>query len=326
MARAAPCPPEDLQWAIAVARLVLPPEIHVQAPPNLSDDLAPLLARRHRRLGRRLPRHRRPRQPRAGLAGARRAARGHRGGRARAGAPAHRLPRRSPSTPSAGSTRRCASPCSTPPTPRGWPATPPGARGARMPPPDAARRARGVRPTRPPAAVDARTGRRWRRGRGPGRRGPRPGGGRRRRSSRCSRARGPEVRLVAEVADDLRRAGGGRRRDLRAQPQHQLHERVHVQVPLLRLLQGPAVAEPARRALPARARRDHAARGRGRGRGRHRGLPAGRHPPRTSTATTTSTCSRRCAPASERHPHPRLHRARGDRGGPALRACPWPST
>ena len=43
MVRAAPCPPEDLQWAIAAARLVLPPEVHVQAPPNLSDDLAPLL-------------------------------------------------------------------------------------------------------------------------------------------------------------------------------------------------------------------------------------------------------------------------------------------
>ena len=44
MAKAAPCPPDDLLWAIAVARLVLPPEVHVQAPPNLSDDLAPLLA------------------------------------------------------------------------------------------------------------------------------------------------------------------------------------------------------------------------------------------------------------------------------------------
>jgi len=44
MAKADPCPPEDLLWAIAVARLLLPPEIHVQAPPNLSDDLAPLLA------------------------------------------------------------------------------------------------------------------------------------------------------------------------------------------------------------------------------------------------------------------------------------------
>ena len=44
MAKAAPCPPEDLVWAIAVARLVLSPEVHIQAPPNLSDDLAPLLA------------------------------------------------------------------------------------------------------------------------------------------------------------------------------------------------------------------------------------------------------------------------------------------
>ncbi len=43
MFRASPCPPEDLQWAIAAARLVLPPEIHVQAPPNLSDELGPLL-------------------------------------------------------------------------------------------------------------------------------------------------------------------------------------------------------------------------------------------------------------------------------------------
>jgi len=38
-----PCPPEELWWTVAVARLVLPPEVHLQAPPNLSDDLAPLL-------------------------------------------------------------------------------------------------------------------------------------------------------------------------------------------------------------------------------------------------------------------------------------------
>jgi FO synthase len=37
------CPPEELCWTIAVARVLLPPEVHVQAPPNLSDDLAPLL-------------------------------------------------------------------------------------------------------------------------------------------------------------------------------------------------------------------------------------------------------------------------------------------
>ena len=92
MAKAAPCPPEDLQWAIAAARLVLPPDIHVQAPPNLSDDLGPLLRRRHRRLGRCLAGHGRPREPRAGLAGARHPARGHRGGRPHAGAPPDHLP------------------------------------------------------------------------------------------------------------------------------------------------------------------------------------------------------------------------------------------
>ncbi len=43
MFKAAPCPADDLVWAIAAARLVLPAEVHVQAPPNLSDDLAPLL-------------------------------------------------------------------------------------------------------------------------------------------------------------------------------------------------------------------------------------------------------------------------------------------
>ncbi|MGA2519515.1 MAG: 5-amino-6-(D-ribitylamino)uracil--L-tyrosine 4-hydroxyphenyl transferase CofH [Acidimicrobiales bacterium] len=38
-----PCPPEELLWSIAVARIVLPPDVHVQVPPNLSDDLRPLL-------------------------------------------------------------------------------------------------------------------------------------------------------------------------------------------------------------------------------------------------------------------------------------------
>jgi FO synthase len=38
-----PCPTDEFLWSIAVARLILPPEIHLQAPPNLSDDFAPLL-------------------------------------------------------------------------------------------------------------------------------------------------------------------------------------------------------------------------------------------------------------------------------------------
>jgi len=43
MHRAAPCPPEDYLEAIALARLVLPPEVHLQAPPNLSDDFGELI-------------------------------------------------------------------------------------------------------------------------------------------------------------------------------------------------------------------------------------------------------------------------------------------
>jgi FO synthase len=44
MHRARPCPPEEFPWSVAAARLVLPDDIHLQAPPNLSDDLAALLA------------------------------------------------------------------------------------------------------------------------------------------------------------------------------------------------------------------------------------------------------------------------------------------
>jgi FO synthase len=44
MHRAEPCPRADHLEAIALARLVLPPEVHVQAPPNLSDDFGDLLA------------------------------------------------------------------------------------------------------------------------------------------------------------------------------------------------------------------------------------------------------------------------------------------
>lgn len=40
---APPCPPDDYLRAIAAARLLLPPEIHLQAPPNLSDDFGVLL-------------------------------------------------------------------------------------------------------------------------------------------------------------------------------------------------------------------------------------------------------------------------------------------
>ena len=43
MQHAAACPPDEMLWTIAAARLLLPPEIHLQAPPNLSDDFGVLL-------------------------------------------------------------------------------------------------------------------------------------------------------------------------------------------------------------------------------------------------------------------------------------------
>jgi FO synthase len=43
MWRHQPCPDEAYQRAIALARLILPAEVHLQAPPNLSDDFGPLL-------------------------------------------------------------------------------------------------------------------------------------------------------------------------------------------------------------------------------------------------------------------------------------------
>ena len=39
----APCPPDEFHDAIALARLILPKDIHLQAPPNLSDDFGVLL-------------------------------------------------------------------------------------------------------------------------------------------------------------------------------------------------------------------------------------------------------------------------------------------
>ncbi len=44
MHAAPPCPPDDYLQAIALARLILPADVHLQAPPNLSDDFGGLLA------------------------------------------------------------------------------------------------------------------------------------------------------------------------------------------------------------------------------------------------------------------------------------------
>jgi FO synthase len=44
MRHVAPCPPREHLRAIALARLILPPEVHVQAPPNLTDQPEDLIA------------------------------------------------------------------------------------------------------------------------------------------------------------------------------------------------------------------------------------------------------------------------------------------
>ena len=44
MQHEAACDTDEYMWSIAVARLILPPEIHLQAPPNLSDDFGTLLS------------------------------------------------------------------------------------------------------------------------------------------------------------------------------------------------------------------------------------------------------------------------------------------
>ncbi len=43
MQHEAPCPQDEFLWSIAAARVILPPDIHLQAPPNLSDDFGVLL-------------------------------------------------------------------------------------------------------------------------------------------------------------------------------------------------------------------------------------------------------------------------------------------
>ncbi|MEK7252999.1 MAG: 5-amino-6-(D-ribitylamino)uracil--L-tyrosine 4-hydroxyphenyl transferase CofH [Actinomycetota bacterium] len=43
MRNAPACPADDLLWSIAAARLVLPPDVHLQAPPNLTDDFSVLI-------------------------------------------------------------------------------------------------------------------------------------------------------------------------------------------------------------------------------------------------------------------------------------------
>ena len=266
-----------------------------------SDDLGALVAAGHRRLGRRLAGHARPREPRAAVA------------RRSTGSAPRPRPRARCSRRASPSTR---STCATPtrgshpdvrfagararPTSKASPATTRGPRAATS-------RRRSLLPAAAVAGPRRRPGRRGARRRA---RAARRSAST--RSSRCSARAGPRSRAVARGRRPAAARHRRRRRHLRPQPQHQLHEHLHVQVPVLRVLEGPALAQPARRPVPARPRGDPAARRRGRRVRRHRGVPAGRHPPRLRRRLLP-----RRRPRGEggraRHPRARLHRARGHR-------------
>ncbi len=274
-----PCPPEELWWTIAVARLVLPAEVHVQAPPNLSDDLRPLLDSGLDDWGGVSPvtvDHVNPERawPAVDLL------------RAATEAAGLTLAARLTIYPEyALDPERWLDPAMRFPVldradAEGLGREDPWCSGGVEPPPAlvGVPGAIGRRRSGRSGATGSAGRRRRRRGRGARRRGPRPGG-RRGRDRHAVLGAGPRSASRGRGRRPVATRRGRRRRHLGGQPQHQLHQRVHLQVPVLRLLQGPAVAQPPGCSLSAGAERHHRAGGRGRGRRRHRGVPAGRHPP-----------------------------------------------
>ena len=301
-------------WAIAAARLVLPardPRAGAAQPLRRPGAAA---RRRHRRLGRRLAGHGRPREPRAGLAGARRPARGHRGGRPHAGAPADRLPDVRP-RPGALARPGAALPGARRLRRRGpGPRRRRGARGARS------RRRRcstARRPcvcrrpvARPPAGRWPRCWPAWPSGQEVGEA----------EIVTLFGARGPEVRLVAEVADDLRRRIVGddvtfvRNRNINYTNVCTFKCRfcAFSKGPLSLNLRGaPYLLE-----LDEITRRVAEAEAEG---ATEVCLQGGIHPNFDGDYYLHVLEAVRAA--LDRHPHPRLHRARGDRGGAPLRGA-----
>ena len=191
MHRAPACPPEELLWSIAVARLD-PPCRRAPAGAAEPQRRSGAVARRgNRRLGRGFAGHRRPREPRAAVACARAAPSRYRGGRAHARAPPHDLSRVRPRPRHVARSRAAH------------------AGDGRVRLRRARTRRRVVAGSRRPRAAAAALGGHAR-ARGcavdevlaacVGRRG-----GRRRRDRHLLGARGPEVAQVAAVADELRR-------------------------------------------------------------------------------------------------------------------------
>ena len=114
---------------------------------------------------------------------------------------------------------------------------------------------------------------------------------------RLFRARGEERQRVFAAADALRREVNGDDGHLRRDAERPVHERLLLPLRLLRVLEGQARREPARRAVPRPARGDRAPRRGGVGARRDGDLPPGRDPSRPSTATTTPrSCARSRTP------------------------------
>ena len=306
MAHEPPCPEEEMLWTTAVARLLLDPAIHLQAPPNLASDLGALVAAGIDDWGGVspvTPDHVNPERPWPELDRLRLATEA--AGKVLA-------PRLTvypeyvcrPEEWLHADVRfpvLCASDGEGLAREGAW------AAGGHELPQDCPRPGRD--------AAGGRAGRR-----GARRRGARPAG-RRGRDRHAARRPGAGAGRRLRAGRRPAAEGGRRRRHLRPEPQHQLHQRLHVQVPLLRLLQGSAVAQPPGRPLPPRLRGDPAPGGRGGGVRRHRGLPPGRHPPELRRRLLP-----RGDPGGEGrrpgHPRARLHRPRGQRGRPPARDGP----
>ncbi len=245
---------DDHLWTIAVARILLGPTWHVQAPPNLAfDDFPRLLDAGIDDWGGVSPvtiDHVNPEAPWPEIE------RLARGDALAAGSSSLRGFRSTPSTSpisTAGSIPRSRRTCDEPPTRAASRATTPGRRASR-----ATSRSSCARDALP-LELD---GRRPRRGRDHA--APRGARGRGRTRLRCRRP---------PASRGLRRRG-----QLRRDPEHPVHERLLLPLRLLRLLEGEARGEPARRAVSRPARGDRAAHRGGVGARRDRGLPPGRDP------------------------------------------------
>ena len=304
MHRSPPCPEDEYLWSVAAARLVLPADDPPAGAAQPVRRLRPPARRRHRRLGRRLPGDARPRQPRAAVARDRPPARRHRGPGLRAWPPAHDLPRVRP-RPGALARPRHALPRARPqPTPRAWAAS------------------RATLGTRAPTSSRPRSS--------PPRAGPVARVGEVLAGVLMGQevdvdeivtlfsARGPEVAAVAEVADELRARMVGDVVTWVANRNINYTNVCTFKCKFCAFSKGPLSLNL--RGTPYLLEVDEIT----------AGWPRPRRwaPPRcacraasipTSTATTTSTSSRPCARRRARHPHPRLHRPRGHRGGQAPR-------